>query len=76
MFICFMVAGESISSETTTIEHISIDLIKESEGDREFKLERILEELSSHKFYEFWAKMGFFRNLILKVGFFQNYYSK
>ena len=53
-----MVAGESISSETTTIEHISIDLIKESEGDREFKLERILEESSSHKLYEFWAKMA------------------
>ena len=39
-----MVACESMSSETTIIEHISIDLIKESEGDREFKLERILEE--------------------------------
>ena len=58
MFICFMVAGESMSSETATIEHVSIDLIKESEGDREFKLERILEESSSHKLYEFWAKMA------------------
>ena len=25
---------------------------------------------------EFWAKMGFFKNLILKVDFFQNYCSK
>ena len=58
MFICFMVAGESMSSETAAIEHVSIDLIKESEGDREFKLERILEEPSSHKLYEFWAKMA------------------
>ena len=51
MFLCFMVAGGSGSSDTAGIGQATIDLIKETDGDTEFKLERLLEEPDSHTFF-------------------------
>ena len=51
MFLCFMVAGGSGSSDTAAIGHVTIDLIKETDGDTKFKLERLLEEPDSHAFF-------------------------
>ena len=46
-----MVAGGSGSSDTAGIGQATIDLIKETDGDTEFKLERLLEEPDSHTFF-------------------------
>ena len=51
VFLCFMVAGGSGSSDTAAIGHVTIDLIKETDGDTKFKLERLLEEPDSHAFF-------------------------
>ena len=45
-----MVAGGSGSSDAAGIGHITIDLIKKTDGDSDFKLGRFLEEPDSHKF--------------------------
>ena len=45
-----MVAGGSGSWDTAGIGHITIDLIKNTDGDTDFKLGRFLEEPDSHKF--------------------------
>ena len=45
-----MVEGGSGSSDAAGIGHITIDLIKKTDGDSDFKLGRFLEEPDSHKF--------------------------
>ena len=45
-----MVAGGSGSSDAAGIGHITIDLIKKTDGNSDFKLGRFLEEPDSHKF--------------------------
>ncbi|XP_034705257.1 membrane protein of ER body-like protein [Vitis riparia] len=44
-------SGGSGSSDTAGIGQATIDLIKETDGDTEFKLEKLLEEPDSHTFF-------------------------
>ncbi|KAL6340038.1 hypothetical protein AAG906_038873 [Vitis piasezkii] len=43
-------SGGSGSSDAAGVGHITIDLIKKTDGDSDFKLGRFLEEPDSHKF--------------------------